>query len=127
MTMPLSPAERKKLVAILGMMGSDHDGERAAAAALASRLVRDKGLTWDAVILADGPKTQQAPSGTQGGHDTRWQDSDGLATCLRWLGELTPWETRFVLDLRQKRRPFTPAQRAKIKQIADVLRARGLS
>ena len=127
MTVPLSPAERRKLVAILGMMGSDHDGERAAAAALASRLVRDKGLTWDAVILADGPETRQAPGGTQDGRGSRWQDSDSLTTCLRWLGELTPWETRFVMDLRQKSRLLTPAQRAKLEQIADGLRARGLS
>ncbi len=127
MTVPLSPAERRKLVGILGMLGSAHDGERAAAAALASRLVRDKGLTWDLVIAAEGAGKQQAPGGAESGRDTRWQDSDGLATCLRWLGELTSWETRFVLDLRQKRRPFTPAQRAKIEQIADVLRARGLA
>jgi len=124
---PLSPAERRKLVGILGMLGSAHDGERAAAAALASRLVRDKGLGWDDLILADGPGTRQAPGGTQDGRGSRWQGGDSLTTCLRWLGELTPWETRFVMDLRQKRRPFTPAQRAKIEQIADALRARGLS
>ncbi len=63
----------------------------------------------------------------QDGRGSGWQDGESLTTCLRWLGELTPWETRFVMDLRQKRRPFTPAQRAKIEQIADALRARGLS
>lgn len=129
MTVPLSPAERQKLVRILGMLGSDHDGERAAAAALASRLVRDKGLGWDDVIAADGPGRQQAPGGAQGGTggSSRWQDSDNLTVCLKWLGELTGWEVTFVTDLRRKRRPFTSAQRAKVEQIADGLRARGLS
>ncbi len=125
MTAMLSPAERRKLVAILGMMGSAHNGERAAAAALASRLVREKRLTWDVVISADGAGTQQAGGRTQGGHGPWSPDGDSLTLCLKWLGELTPWETRFVLDLRQKRRPLTPAQRAKIEQIADALRARG--
>jgi len=47
--------------------------------------------------------------------------------CLRWLGELSPWEISFVSDLRRKRRPLTPAQAAKLAQIADALRARGLA
>jgi len=124
---PLTPAERTRLVGILGMLGSDHLGERAAAAALASRLVRDKGLGWNDVIAAEGVGEQQAPGVAQGGTggSSWWQDSDGLATCLRWLGDLTAWEASFVTDLRRKRRPFTPAQRAKIEQIADGLRARG--
>jgi len=35
-----------RLVRILGMLGSDHDGERAAAALAADRLVRGSGWTW---------------------------------------------------------------------------------
>ncbi len=107
------------------MLGSDHLGERAAAAALASRVVRDKGLTWDNVVAADAPETRQAPGGTQDSPASRWADSDTLATCLRWLGQLTTWECGFVVDLRTKRRPLTPAQRAKLQQIAESLRARG--
>ena len=127
MTVPLSSAERRRLVNILGMLGSDHDGERAAAAALASRLVRDKGLTWDALIPADGAGTRQVPGGAQGERAARPQGGDNLTTCLRWLGELTAWETGFVTDLRQKRRPLSPAQVAKLAQIADALRTRGLA
>jgi len=52
---------------------------------------------------------------------------DNLTLCLKWLGELSPWETGFVLDLRRKRRPLTQAQAAKLAQVADALRARGLS
>ncbi len=40
----LSPAERTRLVNILGMLGSEHAGERASAAFLAAKLVRDRGL-----------------------------------------------------------------------------------
>lgn len=125
--MPLSPSERRKLVAILGMMGSDHDGERAAAAALASRIVRAAGLGWDDLISTAPAPQQQAPGGARDGAGSRWQDSDDIAVCLKWLGHLNAWECSFVTDLRRARRPLSPAQKAKLLQIADGLRARGLS
>ena len=39
----LSPADRDRLVAILGMLGSAFDGERASAALLASRMLKAAG------------------------------------------------------------------------------------
>jgi hypothetical protein len=44
----MTPDERRKLV--LGMLGSSFDGERATAAAMADKLVRAAGLTWDRVL-----------------------------------------------------------------------------
>ena len=46
----LSDAERATLSRILGKLGSDFEGERAAAGLLASRFVRSRGLAWDAVL-----------------------------------------------------------------------------
>lgn len=43
----LDPAERKRLVAIMGMLGSDSPGERNNAARLAERFRREHKLTWD--------------------------------------------------------------------------------
>jgi hypothetical protein len=123
---PLSPAERNRLVAILGRLGSDYDGERASAGLLASRLLRDRGLCWDDLILASAG-VRQASGGTQSGHSAWPPGHDNLVLCLRWLGELSPWEVGFITDLRRKRRPLTPAQAAKLAQIADALRARGLT
>jgi len=124
--LPLSPAERNRLVAILARLASDFDGERAAAGLLASRLLRDRGLCWDDLIKAVGA-ARQASGGTES-EQSAWSAGQGnLTVCLKWLGELSPWETGFVLDLRRKRRPLTPAQAAKLAQIADELRARGLS
>ena len=42
-----------KFVKILGMLGSDHAGERAAAGALADKMRRDAGVSWGDVIAAD--------------------------------------------------------------------------
>lgn len=122
---PLSPAERNRLVAILGRLGSDFDGERAAAGLLAARLLRDRGLCWDDLILTGGG-VQRVPGIAQEERSAWPPGQDNLVLCLRWLGELSSWEVGFVTDLRRKRRPLTPAQ-AKLAQIADALRARGLS
>lgn len=122
--MPLSATERTRLVAILSRLGSDFDGERAAAGLLAARLLRDRGLCWDDVVALGGGAQQDSgqPYGTAG--STGQSD---LVTCLRWLGELSLWEAGFVTDLRRKRRSLTPAQAAKLAQIADALRVRGLA
>lgn len=124
--MPLSPAERQRLVGILGRLGSDHDGERAAAGLLATRMLRAAGLGWDDLILT-GAATRQVSGGAQNEHSTWPPGQDNLVLCLRWLGKLSPWEAGFVSDLRRKRRPLTPAQAAKLAQIATGLRARGLT
>ncbi|MGF6229785.1 hypothetical protein QFZ27_003740 [Inquilinus ginsengisoli] len=39
-----------RLIRILGMLGSDHDGERAAAALAADRLVRGSGWNWSDLL-----------------------------------------------------------------------------
>lgn len=46
----LTPTQRARLVKICGRLGSDHDGERAAAALLASRLLTEAGLDWERVL-----------------------------------------------------------------------------
>jgi hypothetical protein len=40
----------RTLKKLLGMMGSAHEGERANAAALADRMIRENGLTWNDVV-----------------------------------------------------------------------------
>jgi len=47
----LDPASADKLAKILGLLGSDHAGERAAAGAKAHELIRSLGLTWRDILL----------------------------------------------------------------------------
>jgi hypothetical protein len=49
----LNEADVNRLVRLLGMLGSDHIGERATAALKADQFVRDHGLTWADVIGAE--------------------------------------------------------------------------
>lgn len=46
----MTPKDRKKLVALLGMTGSSEDGEVANAGRMANQMVRELGLTWDDVV-----------------------------------------------------------------------------
>jgi hypothetical protein len=48
----LAPDTLERLVKLLGMLGSAHDGERAAAGLKAHELVRRHGLTWSDILLA---------------------------------------------------------------------------
>ncbi len=41
----------ERLTKILGMLGSNSDGERAIAARMADQLVRDLGLTWADIVI----------------------------------------------------------------------------
>gem|GEM_PF-3733958 len=58
-TVALSPPHiRSKLVRALGMLGSEHAGERAAAAAAVERLRAMLGRQWEALIIAMPPANE---------------------------------------------------------------------
>ena len=52
---PISLVELARLVKLLGMLGSAHPGERAAAALKASEWVRDHSTTWAALLEPPEP------------------------------------------------------------------------
>ena len=51
----MNKTDRARLNRILGMLGSEHDGERASAAAAAANLMRKWGLSWDDVLQEPSP------------------------------------------------------------------------
>jgi hypothetical protein len=89
-----------KRLKLLGMCGSSHDGERAAAALKATELVRSLGCTWAYVI---GVPT--APSA----HRSRdWRTQVG--ECLMHEVLLSQRERKFVHDLLRWRGDLTEKQ-----------------
>jgi hypothetical protein len=46
----MTDTDRRKLAAVLGMLGSEHAGERAAAALQAEAFRRHHNLTWDQLV-----------------------------------------------------------------------------
>ena len=110
----LPPSEHRKLIGILGRLGSDHAGEVVAAAHVAETMLRRHGLTWEG-LLAPAPL---APTG----EPDDWRTI--VFTCQQVPGLLTNWERKFLSDVQSCRRP-TPRQIEKVRQIAQQLRMRG--
>jgi hypothetical protein len=84
---------RDKLAAVLARLESPYDGERAAAALIASKMVRDAGVVWSELLNAPraADVCQPKPS---------WQHM--AAFCHRRRGLLTEWELRFVSSIQSQ-------------------------
>jgi hypothetical protein len=120
MMMALSPDDRRRLAGVLARLASDHAGEREAAALLATRLVKDRDVTWLDVLQPD-PLSHKP-----GAADPRHNADPGsdLALCQRHIGRLNAWEHEFVWSVARARRR-TPGQSRKLAEIADALRRSG--
>jgi hypothetical protein len=105
----LPATSRTKLAKLLGMLGSDHAGERDAAALAAHRLVTAAGLTWKQVVTPPPIEKKLPDLGT-------WRAT--VAECLARPGSLRPWEAKFLQDLPGFRR-LSVKQRYVLKEIAD--------
>lgn len=124
----------QRLIAILGMLGSEHEGERAAAALKATEMVRAAGLDWARIIQAPIGAYAGAPDGPiafngrqlHPPHDGRW-----LATALFLFREAVAprnqriteadagWITRKVPTWRE--RPMRPDEAARLIAIYDAV------
>jgi hypothetical protein len=94
--------KRERLVAILGRLGSDQDGEVTVAARMAIKMLNEMGLTWDYVIRqagdADGSNasntellwTKQELALTRGALDSSRKDRQRLE------GDLIDWQRRVI-------------------------------
>ena len=81
-----------KLAKVAGLLGSDHDGERSAAAFRATTLIREAGLTWRQLIEAAGPRATDARSNCDALPGWRQQ----LQVIVDRSKDLTAWEAGFV-------------------------------
>jgi hypothetical protein len=106
---------KAKLAAVLGMMGSVHDGEALAAARTAERMRRDAGLSWQELLNANQRVDNQAPTAP-----VSWRQT--VAECLNRRGSLRTWEAGFLESLSGFPK-ISPKQRNCLEAIANrVLR-----
>jgi hypothetical protein len=103
------------------MFGSDHDGERAAAAAKADKIVRGAGLTWAQILTPPQAGGKTYPAGEPG--QPSWRGD--LALAQRHLSICSAWERTFIASI-ARQRTITAKQWVILGQIAEALRARGL-
>lgn len=122
MSAALAEADRTRLAQMLGLLGSDHAGERDAAGLAAHRLVQQRGLTWFDVI---------SPSLPPPDHDPRADPLHGdwravAASCMRFPHLLNRWEADFLSGLHRFPR-LSGKQRTILTRIVTRLRAAGCS
>lgn len=111
----------QRLVRLLGMLGSAHDGEVANAGRMADRLIRQHGMTWAQVILPILPKPP--PQTDPYDEPAAWRD---LAHFIldRWGDLLRERERHFVEQMTQWRGSPTEKQQAWLRNIAARFRGR---
>ena len=108
MTALLDHNTAKRLAKLCGLFGSEHDAERAAAAQMAHRLVKERGLSWFDVIL---PVRS---------HSDVVEEQIGMA--LANLDALSMWERGFIYTVRYKPN-LSPKQLAVLSRLATKARA----
>ena len=105
--------DRERLVAVLGMLGSAHDGEILAAARQAERLRRGAGLTWHDILTPAPERSREVET-----------IDDAIELCQCYPDRLTAWEGNFVANLSRQRSAISPKQISVLDQIvAKVHRA----
>lgn len=113
MAAAIPPAVADRLVKLAGMLGSSFDGERANAAAAATRLLKDCDLTWPE-FLAPAIARRSGPP------PTGWRAL--VSDCLLYPDRLTGWERGFLASLRGYQR-ISEKQQAILERIAARIRA----
>ena len=106
----LTRPDAVRLAKLLGMFGSDHQGERDAAALAAHRFIRSLNVQW--IDILDPPTPDR--SSTSG--VVSWRDC--VTECLRHANQLTNWERGFLGGLPSFER-LSPKQANILNKIAD--------
>lgn len=140
------PLDIARLAKFCGMLGSEHDGERASAAAMATNLLRGAGMTWAQLVEAAGrslaaPPPRPAPAPPRpnpyASAGPNYRDRMGakvepersfvrygvhLRDHLHRITQgntdlLTDWERTFIVSLRGGAYPLTERQWCQIDRI----------
>ena len=75
----MKTADRDRLIKVLGMMGSDHVGERASAAQQAEKLRRELGASWHDLLSPQTPEHEIRAAYERGKREGTWGLNDKCA------------------------------------------------
>ncbi len=117
----LPATDRTKLAKLLGLLGSNHQGERDAAGLAAHRLVQSHNATWFDVVAPVPSDDDDAPEPTPNPSQD-WRTL--AAACGRYPHLLDRWEYEFIIGLPRFPR-LSVKQHDKLRKIATRLRAAG--
>jgi hypothetical protein len=107
--------DRERLTKLLGLLGSDFDGEALAAARQAERLRAEAGLTWGEILLPRLPAPRRQ-------HQHVETVADAIEFVLDRANALTPWEINFAQSIRRLRYPLSPKQIEVLERLVNKAR-----
>ena len=113
--MTASTIDRDRLVKLLGLLGSDFDGEIVAAARQAERLRADAGLTWREIVLPalSPPRPQQRAA---------MSFTEAVRFVLDHEDALTAWESDFGRSIQRQNSPLSPKQISILERLVEKVR-----
>lgn len=120
--------DKNKFSRVCGLLSSDFDGERAAAALLATRMLKDAGLTWSdlfsVVIAQDNPKA--AGNATRTARRGDCVASKVVEKCAKLIIRCaSAWDADYIINLDEMRHRFKGALTLTDKQWTQLLRIAG--
>lgn len=132
----LPPAKRDLLIKLLGMLGSAFEGERANAAAMVDKLMREHKLTWEQLLngvppgfAGQGPQPKpsrpsEGPTRPSGRADGKDDTPEGWAAMHSYAcehdGDLTEWELDFLESIGEwllDKKPLSDKQKRVLRRI----------
>jgi hypothetical protein len=127
--MALEQKQLQRLIHLLGMMGSDHDGEILAAALAAQRLVKGAGETWESILapLSRDEQRSWASSSRPEPERRSYKKTEPVyfeevRACLERKNLLSQWERDFLESLLTRDWPnLTEKQRAIVDRVKEKL------
>ena len=124
----MEESERDKLVKVLRMFGSNHDGEVASAARRAHDIVKKHSLDWDDLVLpvtaSRAQRQQSRPHPEPDGPDEAFL----IRRALQFAQYVSSWEREFLNSISESLIEWgrlTPKQRAVLDRINNKLQLRG--
>jgi hypothetical protein len=106
----LARIDMGRLAAVLGMLGSAHDGEALAAARMAERMRRQAGLAWPDLLVGP-PRQPDLPLEPP----PDWRAM--AARCASRPGPLTAWERNFIETVASYRQPPSERQLVVLRRL----------
>lgn len=89
----------QKLIKICGMLGSAHDGERAAAALLATQIIGDLDLSWSDIISAAFSEKPEPKTISYDERPAGWHLPYCEWLLTNQLPNLSKWDVDFIRSL----------------------------
>lgn len=107
----MSEIDLRRFTQICGMLGSDHDGERASAAALATKMLKAAGLTWADILGQLVDKEPGTPKDGEAKIKTRERDGIEAFELIKFCFENrnkceSDWDEEFVETLHRAVRRY---------------------